>query len=194
MSTQSPGTSNPSPIKWLETKVQQALARAGAAVAGVLALQNRAFASDGLDDLTAPSEVIVAAIECTDRGSGLWLCVVDWFGTLSGAGTVTIDIAQEQGPVTAFSGGTLEQPGGGTQKLPSLRYALTGAVTATATGGAVINGSQARTLAGGAATALTASAVLGLSGAEPANLILIRATCGVNLSGQTLNTLAFELP
>jgi hypothetical protein len=194
--TQSTGTSNPNPIKWLEALVQQALARGKAAMSAVFALQNRAFALDTLDDQTAPSDVTIAAIECTVRGSGLFLVVVDWFGTLSGAGTAQIDIAEVQGPVTAFSGGTVEQVGGGTRKLPAVRYAKGGAITATSANLPQVVGTQYRTLSGGAATALTASAVVGLSG-DPAlqpQLILINETSGVDLTAQTLNLLAFEMP
>lgn len=191
--TQSAGTSNPGNYKWLESLVQQALARGKAAMVAVFALQNRAFTSDSLDNQNTPNEVIIAAIECTNKASGIWLCVANWSGTLSGAGTVTIDIAQAQGPVTAFSGGTVEQDGGGSRNLPTVRYSLSGDVTATA-GTPQINGQQSRTLTGGAATALSCVAGFGLSNAEPANLILIRETSGVNLTGQTLGVLAFEMP
>lgn len=194
--SQSTATSQPNPIKWLEALVQQALSRGKAAMAAIFALQNRAFANDTIDDQTAPNEVIIAAIEVTDRGSGLWLVVADWFGTLSGAGTIAVDIAQVQGPVTAFSGGTVEQPGGTTRKFPAVRYAKGGAVTATSANLPVTIAQQERTLAGGAATALTVTGVAALStdAALQPQLILIRETSAVNTSTQSLNLLAFELP
>ena len=194
MTAQATSTSSPNSIKWLEALVQQALARGKAALAGISALQNRAQTVDALDDQNAPAEVIIAAAEVTPRATGIFLVVADWAGTLSGAGTIGVDISTAQGPVTAFSGGTVEQAGGGTPVKPAVRYAKAGAVTATATGGPGIIAEQFRTLTGGAATALTATGAAVLSPVGTPGLILVRETTAVNLTLQALNLLLLEMP
>jgi hypothetical protein len=193
---QSTGTSEPNAIKYLETLVQQALARGKSALLALLALQNRASTADSLDNQNAPADVIIAAAEVTPRASGIFLVVAAWAGTLSAAGTVAIDVATAAGPVTAFSGGTVEQAGGGTPNKPAVRYAKGGAVTATATGGATTVGSSQVTLGAGGAAAVTTTAPAALATGTPqvAGLILVRETSGVNETLQALNLLLFELP
>jgi hypothetical protein len=186
-------TSDPR-LKRLFALVEMALTRAAAGLRAALALSNRSSTSDSLDNQNAPASVVVAAIEATPRASGIFVVNINYFGTDSAADTVTIEVVASQGPVTAFSGGTLEQAAGSaTPPLPAVRYAKAGAVTATATGGNTLVAQQSNTIAapGVAAMALTARVPLTTG---QAGLILIELAATHNLSAQTLNVLCFELP
>jgi hypothetical protein len=194
MTTQSTGTSQPNAMKYLESLVQQALARGKSALTALLALQNRAFTTDSLDNQNDPSEVVIAAAEVTPRASGIFVVLLSWAGTVSGAGTVAIDIATAAGPVLAFSGGTVEQSAGTTTPtVPAVRYSKAGNVTATGTGGATAQAEQIRTVAGAGATALTMVGICPLA-TGGAGLILVRETTAENLTLQVLNMLLFEMP
>ena len=190
--TTSAGVSQPSFLKRFEASIQMALQRAAAAVAGVLALQNRATAVDTLDNQAAPAGVIIAAMQVTPRASGKFVLTANLDGTDSAADTITLQASEIAAAITGFSGGTLEQAGGGTQNLPALRFAKAGAVVAT--GGATTGyGAQSVTTAGaGAFVVSLASTVTAATGAPV--LITLAVTATHNLSAMGLSFSCYELP
>lgn len=184
----------------LEALIALALAAAKNAFAGILALRNQAVAEDALDDQTAPAGVILAAIELTPRASqngvSRWLMVANWRGTASAADTITLELSELQGPPTAFSGGSVEQIGGGPTNLPTVRYARAGAVTATSANPPLEMGQQSVTTPGAGATGVSCSGLAVFAPAAAANpsLVLVKISAGSTLTLQALTILLFELP